>query len=1488
MQLLLVSVCLVICSSALVSTSDPHYVITVPIEMMEGSQEKACITIQDLDCELHLKLELKKGDHVHEIASQDIKTTDFSHCYSFQVPSVEHSDKDWSFHVSGQGEHIKIDETRKIFISNTFYSCVIETDKSTYKPGDIVKFRLLAVDHNLHISNEKYEKILLTDPSGNHIGQWLDVAPDHGIVDLNYHLAKELKFGEYKFTVSERCSGSFAVAEYVLKRFELLINMPPVAMAAKSFNLEVCGSYTYGKPVQGNLDIEICEASDHYGYFSYFEDSDHMDDDHDSEKCIQINHVKTDSKGCLSREIDLSFFNFSTSDLRQKLQIDSSLTEDGTGHKEKATANLYLSNNLNIKFEGNGFAYKRGVPFNGKIKVSDYHDQPMANTVVVISRREESENKTVLATLETDKDGMAQYSLNTDSWTDDIVLIVTCPLTEEIHDYWMFMRHRSLWLHPFYSESHSFLNVEGNRDTLPCGFDLTVKVDYHISKDQLDSKTDHISFFYFTVNQGGIHSREEYKLDVTEQTRGSDIHGSFPVKVHVDDDLSPQFVILAYTTLPKGETLSNFNYFETDVCFGNKVQLKFSQEKVHPGDKVNLEVSAEAGSLCSVRSVDKGYLLQYPHDDNTFATKIKRSMSRPLGHPRFDWDRESHQCPENQTFIRSREPTFDSSFAFKVCGLELITNTHVKKPVTCVEDGVAARSSTLKKKDGQKDKEDDLSKYAKRKLFPDTWLFELVSVGPEGHTVLNLTTPDSITKWETDAVCLGKSSIGEIRNIGLITFQSYFVDLILPYSVVQGEKFKINAEIFSYDKTCILVAVSLSDVDGLHTVQGKDQVRCVCDGHVSHFSWDATASKPSEMKIHVESRSLQVEGDCKEDITLITSKHKEDSVEKSLLVKARGYEEQTTETHLLYSKDTAEKVVFTLNTPDALVPGSERAHIIVVGDIMGNIIVNLENILDLPDGCGEQSISKLSRYCYSLEYLKSANELTPKTKENFLEHMTESFQKQLTFKSDSGGYNLYPGSDPNIWITALVVKAFSCVQQFIPIDQKHIPEAIHWLESKQQPDGSFHSSDSYMYYGTEDETDEKLRQTAFVLISLLQYQTVHNESIVENAKSYIRKHAEDTKKPRILALLAYAFALLGESELKAHMLKHLDDHAEKQSGSKHWPDPSYQHSDVEITSYVIMCLLSDKIITHENLEESSSSVRWLTSNQNPWGGFSSSQDTTIALQALSKYATATTNKKGDSTIIIEDNSGFHKEIHIDQRNNLLVQTVDLPKVPGTYTASITGNGCVYIQSHLHYNSLPHEHDVHFAVNVTTNPAVCTHDAEKKFEVHVDARYIGKRSKTNMALIQAQLLSGFVPDRKSIRKLKKHPDVKRVDVLPEEIDIYLDELNHENKHFVFTIEQETHVDNLQPAHVEVFDYYIPEISALDEYNMPCSKSHCNVHASERKDCGRPEITKEECERNGCCFDASINNAKWCFFHDTTIIQAEEGHQNYETHQTQEAH
>ncbi|XP_045140404.1 trefoil factor 3 [Echinops telfairi] len=43
----------------------------------------------------------------------------------------------------------------------------------------------------------------------------------------------------------------------------------------------------------------------------------------------------------------------------------------------------------------------------------------------------------------------------------------------------------------------------------------------------------------------------------------------------------------------------------------------------------------------------------------------------------------------------------------------------------------------------------------------------------------------------------------------------------------------------------------------------------------------------------------------------------------------------------------------------------------------------------------------------------------------------------------------------------------------------------------------------------------------------------------------------------------------------------------------------------------------------------------------------------------------------------------------------------------------------------------------------------------------------------------------------------------------------------------------------------------------------SDNQCAVPAKDRVDCGYPEVTSEQCNSRGCCFDSSIPRVPWCF-------------------------
>ncbi|CAM4460055.1 unnamed protein product [Caretta caretta] len=70
----------------------------------------------------------------------------------------------------------------------------------------------------------------------------------------------------------------------------------------------------------------------------------------------------------------------------------------------------------------------------------------------------------------------------------------------------------------------------------------------------------------------------------------------------------------------------------------------------------------------------------------------------------------------------------------------------------------------------------------------------------------------------------------------------------------------------------------------------------------------------------------------------------------------QGLPEENTHTSLLCPKGNTTSETITLAVPGDVVPGSERADISTLGDIMGTALQNIDGLLQMSAGCREQNI----------------------------------------------------------------------------------------------------------------------------------------------------------------------------------------------------------------------------------------------------------------------------------------------------------------------------------------------------------------------------------------------------------------------------------------------------------------------------------------------------------------------------------------------------
>ena len=61
--------------------------------------------------------------------------------------------------------------------------------------------------------------------------------------------------------------------------------------------------------------------------------------------------------------------------------------------------------------------------------------------------------------------------------------------------------------------------------------------------------------------------------------------------------------------------------------------------------------------------------------------------------------------------------------------------------------------------------------------------------------------------------------------------------------------------------------------------------------------------------------------------------------------------------------------------------------ILITGDILGSSISNLDNLLRMPYGCGEQNMINFAPNIFIMKYLETVKQLTPEIKEKAERYM---------------------------------------------------------------------------------------------------------------------------------------------------------------------------------------------------------------------------------------------------------------------------------------------------------------------------------------------------------------------------------------------------------------------------------------------------------------------------------------------------------------------
>uniref|UniRef100_A0A2H1WQX3 SFRICE_007979 n=1 Tax=Spodoptera frugiperda TaxID=7108 RepID=A0A2H1WQX3_SPOFR len=702
-----------------------------------------------------------------------------------------------------------------------------------------------------------------------------------------------------------------------------------------------------------------------------------------------------------------------------------------------------------------------------------------------------------------------------------------------------------------------------------------------------------------------------------------------------------------------------------------------------------------------------------------------------------------------------------------------------------------------------------------------------------------------------------------VTGLGVVcelVFREFFIHADSPKRLRRGDSTIIRYRIFNYLYEPLSVQIQI--LTDPHVEGPKELVESACvkarSSIARRVEIRARVAAPARISIRAKAVS---DGNCGNVTSGRTGVS--DEVIIRIAVEPEGIPVREQKSILLCGKNTSEAGPSEASwswTPVKAVPGTETLTMWAVGDVTGPLLAEADSLLQIPRGCGEQNMAQLATNLLALNQL-DPNSIAATTAK---EYVARGYTRQLQYVHPSGGFSAFGQSDAtsSTWLTAFVVKHMRRAHKLL-WPNLQVPTAIiraeRWLLNQQMENGCFRNEGQVFHRelkgGLNDEGEiANVALTAYVITALIESASPFPHRVIRNTLSCLRALPPmKSKTPTRVyanALLAYAYMKLDryEEELRytnEASLRRMAGGLEQDEGIKQvlnlmkmakkngeyvWWETSSLSTSIEATSYALLALQTARALPTAARALAPPAARWLNSHRTASGGFISTQDTLVALEALSAWSSQTVETNLNVTARCS---------RLDHRVTLQpgVKIPDVIKMrPGErLSVSVEGTGCALIQATRAYHVMstdttPRDKQLSVQVSVHTDgPFDCDSNGTSCYcAAVIEACVLWTGSFPEMALMEVTLPGGFGADAQLLYSQlgKTSSLLRRIELTPSNsrATFYLgtrdgsDTSDHVG-HQCYNIHATGPRVKTRPAYARVQDYYVPAINDTQVYTIP---------------------------------------------------------------------
>lgn len=1364
----------------------------------------------------------------------------------------------YNLSVAGLGG-LTFSNTTSLEYVHKSYSIFIQTDKTIYKPGDTLRFRVVVVNPHLRPSVTGAIDVYVTDGGGHRVREWRRVFTSRGVWSGELELAMEPVLGRWNITVNvlgQITSRVVQVAYYVLPKFEVTVDLPEYATFDQGvITATVEAKYTYGRAVKGEVTLQVTPTYK-YGYLQAPYD--------DPIRVVKLLKGKTDITIDLQNDARLK------GDYARELEITAYVQEELTGRIQNATSHITVYRHpYALTLIRTSDSFKPGLKYTAFLKVFYQDDTPVTSGEV-----------TVRHTFSRDPNKYTEV-VHTIPPSGIVTLEFLPPLDEEVLSLALEARYLNLtqWMGDIIraqSPSNSFLQATLLTQNPRVGEEVLVG---------LNATQPLVYFVYEVLGRGDV---------VFAQTLQAHRGNTHNFRFVATSAMAPRARLIIYHMRDDGEMVADSLHFAVAGAFQNDVTLTLTPNTVDAGGEVAITVTTKPNAFVGLLAVDQRALM--------LGTQNHFSQEEVLDElESYDPGRRNMEGPWHSLRKRRRRALFNwhgtttASDVFQNAGVVVLTNGHLYDfnpflsgwlpsgdgPVDGSAWNPQRRPFAVNGSFGREFAPPDASTlrpdlgpgleynaptrpplagpYAfsylppppdpRPRLYlnqhvPSTWLFRNTETKFNGVVRVREKAPDSITSYIVSAF-----AIDDLYGLGvtkqpskLRVFRPFFISMQLPVSgVVRGEVVAVEMVIFNYGDEDVTANVTLANPGNFLFA---DFVNEIDQGSPS-------GSKTRQVRVAADSGSPlsfmivpQELGSMEMTVTATTGQAV-DIVKKQLLIKPEGARLSVNKAMLidLRSESTYTTTV-NITTPPNIVNGSRAISVSLIGDVLGPAVSDLDQLLELPTGCGEQNMAKLVPNIVVVEYLKKKNQLSEALKGRAKRHMQTGYQQQLNYRHKDGSFSAFGSRDDSgsTWLTAFVAKSLFEAGRHIEVEDSVVKDAVEWLMQQQDTDGSFPEVGVVNNQAMQGGAAAGVPLTAFVVAALITTQNPPQAKVrysINRGVDYLATRFEEINDFYGLAITTYALHL-ADHPLKNSAFFKLEAKAKVEDDEKWWEservDKTHETStewrplDVEATGYALLTYV------HRSLTSDSIPImRWLIRQRNQYGGFQSTQDTVVGMKGLAGLAgrLSTTNSQVNLRLIY---GARGKNLQVNPGNTMLLQRTELPADTEKIEISASGSGLAVMQVTYHYN-----------VKVTgPRPAF---SLDPQLDITTDTNRLRLTACTgytagnesNMAVMDVSLPSGYIVDNDLIPGLYDYKGVKLVEKKPDSsgVLVYFDSLTPAEVCPTVVAYRVNKVAFQKPSAVRIYDYYDLSRQARQFYR-PLPATLCDI-------CDLDECDPKQCEK-----------------------------------------